>query len=281
MTEVLELFGQATSAAADWGTLIESQQCPFRQRRCIKVRKSEPEVSIGTCSVAHGRRERPTVICPYRLLERKQVFLDCLHLLRHEPGDELHIVPEVSVPGGSVDYFLTVVANGEISDFVGVELQAMDTTGSIWPVRQRFIQAAAGPDSVAEERGSYRTTLGMNWKMTAKTILVQLHHKIQTFEALGKHLVLCAQDVLLEYFRRNFEFDHLVHARRGHSMQFHLYALEQRVASHSIKLASRYSTDADGVGVCLGLKAEPNLELGRIVERLKGKISEETLFSLG
>jgi hypothetical protein len=33
-------------------------------------------------------------------------------------------------------------------------------------------------------------TFGMNWKMTAKTILVQLHHKLETFEHLGKHLVL-------------------------------------------------------------------------------------------
>ena len=30
---------------------------------------------------------------------------------------------------------------------------------------------------------------GMNWKMTAKTILVQLHHKIETFESINKHLV--------------------------------------------------------------------------------------------
>ena len=103
MTEVLELFGKATSAAADWRTLVESQQCPFRQRRCIKIRKSEPEVSIGTCSVAHGRRAQPIVICPYRLLERKQVFLDCLHLLHHDPGDELHIVPEVLVPEPKVE----------------------------------------------------------------------------------------------------------------------------------------------------------------------------------
>ena len=50
---------------------------------------------------------------------------------------------------------------------------------------------------------------------------------------------------------------------------------------YSIKLASRYSTDAEGVGICLGLKAEPKVELGRIVERLEGKVSQETLFSLG
>lgn len=69
------------------------------------------------------------MICPHRLLERKQVFIDCLHLLSHEPGIELHVVPEVSVPGGSVGYFLTAVDDGKIVDFLGVELQTMDTTG--------------------------------------------------------------------------------------------------------------------------------------------------------
>jgi hypothetical protein len=46
------------------------------------------------------------VICPYRFLERRVIFADCLGLIRHEAGDELHVVPEISIPGGSVDYFL-------------------------------------------------------------------------------------------------------------------------------------------------------------------------------
>lgn len=78
------------------------------------------------------------VICPFRLLERRKIFVDCLHLLSHEPGHELHVVPEVAVPGGSVDYFLTSVDAGKVVDFVGVELQTMDTTGSVWPAREKW-----------------------------------------------------------------------------------------------------------------------------------------------
>ncbi len=70
----------------------------------------------------------------------RQIFIDCLHLLTlHEPGNELHIVPEISIPGGNVDYFLVSVRNKEIKDFVGIELQTLDTTGTIWPERQRFV----------------------------------------------------------------------------------------------------------------------------------------------
>ena len=76
----------------------------------------------------------PIVICPTRLIERGQVFSDCLHLLTtHEPGNELHVVSEVSVPGGSIDYFLVSVRNGKVKDFVGIELQTLDTTGTVWP----------------------------------------------------------------------------------------------------------------------------------------------------
>lgn len=133
MSNVVELFGVACdSTTTDWQATISGQQCPFINRRCYKVRKSEPGVSIGTCTVLFGRPPEPVIICPTRLIERRQIFTDCFHLLTtHEPGNELHIVPEVSVPGGSVDYFLVSVNEGRVRDFVGIELQTLDTTGSV------------------------------------------------------------------------------------------------------------------------------------------------------
>lgn len=281
MTDVLELFGESTAKAMDWKTIVERQHCPFLGRKCIKIRKSTPDISIGTCSVAHGRRKRPMVICPFRLLERRQIFVDCLHLLSHEPGHELHVVPEVAVPGGSVDYFLTSVDADKVVDFVGVELQTMDTTGSVWPARQRFLQTVSATGFVADERAQYRTTTyGMNWKMTAKTILVQLHHKIQTFEALGRHLVLVTQSELLDYLKVNFAFDHVTTARRQHAMQFHSYSFRGKDGTYTLGLSSRLSTDADGVGTCLGLKAEPKMEMDGIVAQLERKISAQTLLQV-
>ena len=80
------------------------------------------------------------MICPFRLLERSQIFTDCVHLLRlHEPGNELRIVAELAVPGGSIDYCLVSVRDGKPRDFVGIELQTLDTTGTVWPERQRFL----------------------------------------------------------------------------------------------------------------------------------------------
>lgn len=182
MSNVVELFGHsADKHGQDWNKIIREQQCVFIGKGCYKVRKSEPDKSIGTCTVLYGKSREPIIICPTRLLERRQIFTDCFHLLTtHQPGNELHIVPEVAIPGGSVDYFLVSAKDGKVKDFVGIELQTLDTTGTVWPERQRLLKELGVRRSDEAEKSA--KPFGMNWKMTAKTTLVQMHHKIQTFE---------------------------------------------------------------------------------------------------
>jgi hypothetical protein len=281
VTKIVDLFGVDTGGAnaPDWLKIVRDQHCPFLDKRCYKVRKSSPEISIGTCTVTYGGEGEPVIICPARLLERRQVFTDCLHLLTgHEPGNELHIVPEVSIPGGSIDFFLVSARERKVRDFVGIELQTLDTTGTVWPERQRFLQER-GVDVVlmdAEKKRSY----GMNWKMTSKTILVQLHHKIETFEHMGKHLVLVVQDRLLNYMRKEFSFTHLNKARVADPMQFHSYALKQTDGVHHIDLTERMSTDTVGIATCLGLQAQARVELEEVIAALEEKMSDRTLFAL-
>lgn len=276
-SQIIELFAVPTIPSnADWEQIIADQYCPFIDKKCVKVRKSEPDVSIGTCSVNYGIREpKEILICPHRLLERGQIFMDCIHLLTlHEPGNEIHKLAEVQIPGGSVDYMLASVHNGKVIDFVGIELQTLDTTGSIWPYRQAFLQEVG----VIEGEVPEPTPFGMNWKMTAKTILMQLHHKVETFEAINKHLVLVMQNVFLDYVQQEFQFDHIQTAKLGHSIHFHAYSFRrnQNTSSHQIKLETRISTDADGMATALGLKADANVAWETIVEMLESKISDET-----
>lgn len=280
MSKVVELFGtSADKNGVNWVKIVNEQQCPFLGKRCYKVRKSDPDISIGSCTVLYGKQLSPIIICPTRLIEHRQIFTDCFHLLTtHEPGNELHIVPEVSIPGGSVDYFLVSVKDGKVKDFAGIELQTLDTTGTVWPERQRLIKKLGVPrsDDGEESDKSY----GMNWKMTAKTILVQMHHKIQTFEHVHKKFVLVIQDKLLDYMRREFNFEHLKNpASIGDSMHLHSYQMNKQI-DHTFKLTmhSRLSTDADGIGTCLGLQAEARVELEQILQTLQAKISLRTLF---
>jgi hypothetical protein len=280
MSRVRELFTFSVERDdVNWKSLLRKQQCRFSGKRCFKVRKSQASVSIGTCTVRYGADEKDVIICPHRLLERKQIFADCLHLLTsHQPGNELHLVPEVAIPGGSVDYFLVSTdASRKVRDFVGIELQTMDTTGTVWPERELALQELGLKKNVAEPEKNF----GMNWKMTAKTILVQLHHKIDTFEAINKHLVLVIQDHLLDYMKREFAFGHVSpQPLIGDSMHFHSYRLQKEDKDYKLVLDSRCSTDSAGISKLLGLKADANIGFEEIARILEGKISDSTVFSI-
>ncbi|MBM4012853.1 MAG: hypothetical protein FJ286_16060 [Planctomycetes bacterium] len=274
MSKVVEFFGVSTASreatSEKLRALVDSQACPYRNSRCIKTRKSAPDVAIGTCVVTHS--EKPVIICPHRMLERRKVFSDCIHLLSlHQPGNDFHVLPEVEVPGGMVDYFLVSSRGGKVRDFVGIELQTMDTTGTVWPERQRFLKSKGlrvDPSDVASKK-----PFGMNWKMTAKTILVQLHHKVETFSGWQKHLVLIVQDVLLDYIRREFATSHLEsEARVGDPMHFHAY----RIGTSGLELASRLSTDVEGVASALNRKTTAPHDLAKITATLEGRIGPAT-----
>lgn len=266
MSKLLELFGVSTSSKepVKWQEVVDKRWCPFLERLCLKGRKSQPNILIGSCSVSYSRKSLPIIICPHRLLERQQLFTDCLHLLTlHEPGNELHIVSEVGIPGGSVDYFVVSASKGKVRDFVGVELQTLDTTGTVWPERQRFL--LENGLSAARKDAQSKKTFGMNWMMNAKTILIQLHNKVVTFENINKKLVLVLQDSFMEYMRNTFVFDQVTDARLGDSMHFHAYSFSATERGlWRLELAHRYSTSAAGVAKSLGQKAEAKVNSRRL-----------------
>ena len=281
MTKIVELFGIPTnkSPVDGWEPVVSAQSCPYLGRKCNKVRKSQPEIAIGTCSVRHGKENRRILICPNRLLEQNKVFADCVHLLSlHETGNQLHLLPEISIPGGSVDYFLVSVKSGQIMDFVGIELQTMDTTGTVWPERQRFLERAGLAVDQADADSQRR--FGMNWKMTAKTTLVQLHHKVESFEILNKRLVIVMQDELLSYLRREFQFDHLQQAQIEDSVHFHSYSVPDTAGVEDLVLNESVSTDASGIAKSLGLRANARIEPATLSHQIEERISNDNILIL-
>jgi hypothetical protein len=117
--------------------------------------------------------------------------------------------------------------------------------------------------------------------MTAKTILVQMHHKIITFEHLNKHLVLVMQNCLFDYMKREFSFEHISKTPKiGDSFHFHSYQLSVQKSKYRLSLLERTSTDANGIAQCLGLKAEAKIDMDVIMKTLENKISDKTLLKL-
>jgi len=279
MSKISEFFGLCCKdGSLDFKGAMESQICPYTQRVCTKMRKSDPGIKIGTCSVRYQGQD--IIICPFRLLEHNQIFIDCLHLLTmHEPGNELYLVPEVQIPGGHVDYFLVSAKDRKVKDFIGIELQTMDTTGTVWPERQKFLNEQGIEVDQTDLHG--KKPFGMNWKMTLKTILVQMHHKSETFEHLNKHLVLIIQKPLYEHMRSDFNFDGIEGVRLGDPIHIHSYNFEQTGSRLCLSLHTRVSTDSAGIANCLGLNAESKVEMQDLIRILEPKLIEANRLRIG
>lgn len=277
MSKVKELFGVYCNDDADLNQVVMQQQCPYSGKKCYKTRKSDPETAIGTCTVQY--QSNNIIICPNRLLDNNQIFIDCLHLLTlHEPGNELYVIPEVSIPGGNVDYFLVSAKDGKVKDFIGIELQTMDTTGTVWPERQRLLNEHGFP--VERSDIENKKSFNMNWKMTAKTILIQMHHKSETFENLNKHLVLIIQKPLFDYINREFQFSHIQGARIGDPVHIHAYDFKETSNRLKLSLFTRISTDSNGIAKSLGLNAQPKVQLEELIATLEQKLSDENCLSI-
>jgi hypothetical protein len=258
----VEFYGRYISQATndDFVSSFQSQTCPFTNKRCVKQRKSDPIQTIGACSVKY--QGSSLIICPHRFIQHNQIFLDSIRLL--EPGLRYFVVPEVSMPAGSIDYFLIARRGEEIVDYAGIEIQALDTTGSgtIWQAREDLLQGQL----------AHSYNYGINWKMSAKTILVQLLHKASSFEALKKKLVLIMQKQFFEYLMREFQTDQLRLAKHNDSVHFHIYDVVLNESELQLSLYERLSTDVKGVERMLNFGRSSDILEQDIIERIKSKM---------
>ena len=69
-------------------------------------------------------------------------------------------------------------------------------------------------------------------------------------------------------------------ARLGDPMQVHSYSLQPVRASLKLTFKEAFSTDSDGVATCLGLQADPNMELESILKQIEGKLTGDTTFDI-
>src|SRR5579859_488766 len=258
----LEFYGRLVSEVSKGSFLpvFQAQLCPFTKRRCIKLRKSDPTQTIGACIV--GYQGTPLIICPHRFMQHYQIFLDTLPLLT--PGSDYYVLPEVTMPGGAIDYFLLSTRGAEILDYAGIEIQSLDTTGSggIWRAREDLLQG----------RLAETYPYGINWKKSAKTILVQMLHKAAAFEALGKKLVLVIQQKFFDYLAREFQTSQLQAASNKDPIQFHIYDLVLLDASLHLALRQQKSTDIRGIERMLNLGRESGILEQEILARIGARM---------
>lgn len=240
-----EFYGHPYFADSDESEAArEEEHCPFTDSRCSKRRKSNNDITIGTCSLGYkGRGEseyRPHVICPKRFYT-ESVFEPVESLF--DNNGETFRVPEVSLFGTSIDFVVGERdESNNVLDFAGVEIQALDTTGSVWEHKQAY----ENDEDMTDVDKSY----GMNWAMSiTKTMMQQAFKKGQAFNEWGEHIIFLIQDVSLDYLRRNANTSQLVEATKEHPVHFYSYSFEYNYETESYewKIDEKLSSDLEGV----------------------------------
>lgn len=194
--KILELFGYSPRDDSKEARLVREEKiCPFVAAPCDKSFGGINRTVHGVCSV-ELLDGRTTPVCPKRFYGRRHEFLSEVATDAFGPGVEL-IPPgvslsraghdsdtpvlvfghqwnrEVRLPGRgtgtlSVDWILARLnSSGDLADFVAVEVQSIDTTGTYRGAWEREMDGQA---SVAD--GS-----GLNWANVRKRILPQLIDK--------------------------------------------------------------------------------------------------------
>lgn len=193
--KIAEWFGHpvnvwSPTASAD----RTSERCPYLNSACTKT--FNDGTRSGVCSVTLKDAEPPIVICPNRLYAENygvlamaaELAFGAGHHLMH-PDDMKKVNPdgryvvafgkrfgkELKLPrhegrgGYFVDWILArISAAGTLAEFVAVEVQSIDTTGTYRP---QVMELRKGVRTVAQSKAN------LNWENVNKRILPQLIYK--------------------------------------------------------------------------------------------------------
>ncbi len=191
---IAEWFGHYSTARDSRAKKDRAEEkCPFIETTCTKT-FNDGSIS-GVCSVTDGKG-RAVAICPNRLYARGHAFLgeiaavafggtpEILHPrdvagARHDGtkvvafgknfGSELKLPKRGGRGSYFVDWILARIGpEGVLAEFVAVEVQTIDTTGSYRPQ----VQGLRRGDEVLSE-----SKAGLNWENVNKRILPQLIYK--------------------------------------------------------------------------------------------------------
>ena len=196
-TVVGEVLGRPALKGID--PAASNYECPFLKTTCIKRSTLLPGQQYPVCSI-QTRREGYVCVCPKRFYAvdfLQDVITHCWP--GATPPANPQIAPEVTMKGfGNVDYVIADVGeDGNVQQFLSVELQAIDITGS---VMKAYAALLKGEDL---ER---KPTYGLNWDNVYKRFVTQIIRKGYFHHHWGTKIVAVVQDVVYKYICERFEF---------------------------------------------------------------------------
>jgi hypothetical protein len=193
--------------------------CPFTNNQFTK-RSQKISGPYPICSVFHGKDKNRKLmcVCPKRFFQTdfKQKVIDVCW-----PGDRPQdpiIVHEIKMENfGNVDFVIADVDDNRkhVRQFISVELQAVDITGSVEPAYQAIINSK----QIMEKNFSY----GINWENVRKRYITQLINKGFFHHHWQSKIVAVIQLELYNNLRAKIRFDELEPKSDTSDIVFMLY----------------------------------------------------------
>lgn len=202
-TIVGEILGQRAEKGAD--PAASGFECPFIKSRCPKRTIQLPEESYPVCSLWRLSKGEPDpakdliFVCPKRFYAVDFLTEVIEHCWPGEKPKNPMVAPEVKMAGfGNVDFVIADVQNdGEVDQFLSVELQAIDITGSAFKAYQAI---RAGED--LEKRPTY----GFNWDNVYKRYVTQLIRKGYFHHHWKSKIVAVIPEQVYQYITNRADF---------------------------------------------------------------------------
>lgn len=196
---IVELLGKPTKPLVD--PEVTDFLCPYINRQCIKRSTADKTEPYPVCSLyktgGHSGKV-PVCICPKRFHEVDFLQDVITHCWPGSPPTHPIIAREVKMTGfGNVDFVIADVIGDEIKQFLSVELQAIDITGS---ARNAYQALRAG--EMLEKRPTYN----FNWDNVYKRYITQLIRKGYFHHHWGTKIVAVIQDEVYSYVCEKFQF---------------------------------------------------------------------------
>lgn len=199
---IAEILGKPASQAS--GPAASDFLCPYTQSRCTKTSQRDRTTPFPVCSVyKSGKRSTANIIavCPKRFLGTKFIDDAIEHCWRGRKVEHLAVVREIKMAHiGTVDVVIADVNSErtQVAEFLSVELQAIDITGSYHPAYSAIVNRTPLPE---------KPTYGFNWANVKKRYVSQLISKCFFHHQWGARIAAVLQDHIFDYFKAQLEFD--------------------------------------------------------------------------
>ncbi len=196
-----EVLGRTTKGPVD--PAASGFICPFTEKDCTKRTAADKHAPYPVCTVYKSRRppfdsSSLICVCPKRFHEANFLEDVLAHCWVGPPPAAPQIAREVKMEGfGNVDFVIAEEVDGEVKQFLSVELQAIDITGTVRPAYEALIAGQALEEKISS---------GLNWDNVYKRYITQLIRKGYFHHHWNTRIVAVIQDQVYKYIKNKYKF---------------------------------------------------------------------------